>query len=45
MKCVYLIKAEYQKDYQVYIEFNDGKAGTVDLKDTIYHYKQAEIKL
>ncbi len=42
MECVYLTNARYLNDYQIYIEFNDGKAGTVDLKDTIYQYKQAE---
>jgi len=42
MQCVYLEKAKYIKDYQIFLEFNDGKKGKVDLKDLIYKYKQAE---
>ena len=42
MKCIYVTKAKYLNDYQVYLQFNDGKSGTVDLKDIVYRYKQAE---
>ena len=42
MQCVYLEDAKYLKDYRIFLEFNDGKKGIVDLKDIIYKYKQAK---
>ena len=42
MECIYLKKAEYLGDYRIHVEFNDGKSGPVDLRDTIEKYKQAE---
>jgi len=42
MKCIYLTEAKYLRDYQVYLEFNDGKSGAVNLKDIIDKYKQAK---
>lgn len=41
MECVYLERAEYVEDYIVYVTFNDGKSGVVDLKDIIYKYEIA----
>lgn len=42
MECVYLKRAEYLHDFQVFVEFNDGKSGNVDLKDIIEKHHQAE---
>ena len=42
MQCVYLEDAKYIKDYQVFLEFNDGARGIVDLRDIIHKYRQAE---
>lgn len=38
MDCVYLKRAEYLGDYKVFLEFNDGKKGSVDCKDIIDKY-------
>lgn len=29
-------KAKYLRDYQVFLEFNDGSSGTVDFKNLLY---------
>jgi hypothetical protein len=39
---IYLKSAEYREAYKVYLEFNTGEAGEVDLKDLIFKYKKAE---
>lgn len=41
MKCVYLKKAKYIKDFQVYVSFNDGKSGIIDLRDIVFKYNIA----
>jgi hypothetical protein len=41
-EAVYLTKAVYRSDYVVYVEFNTGESGEIDLEDIIYKYKQAE---
>lgn len=41
MECVFIKKAEYIGDFRVHLQFNDGKSGEVDLKDTIYKYDAA----
>lgn len=32
----HVIKAEYKGDYHVWLRFNDGAEGVVDLKDELY---------
>lgn len=32
----HVIKAEYKGDYRVWLRFNDGAEGVVDLKDELY---------
>jgi hypothetical protein len=39
---VYLTKAFYRGDFWVYLEFNTGEAGEIDLQDVIYNFKQAD---
>lgn len=41
MECVYLKFAEYVGDFKVLLQFNDGKSGEVDLKETIYKFDAA----
>ena len=41
MECIYLKEAKYIKDFRVFLKFNDGKAGEVDLKDIVYKYNIA----
>lgn len=41
-EAVYLTKAVYRGDYVVYVEFNTGESGEIDLQDIVYKYKQAE---
>ncbi len=42
MESIYLKKAEYLHDFKIFVEFNDGKKGSVDLIDIIKKYRQAE---
>ena len=42
MQCVYLKEAKYIENFVIYIKFNDGKEGKVDLKDIVFKYKIAE---
>lgn len=32
---IWVIKAKYEGDYRVFVEFNDGRAGIVDLRQAI----------
>ena len=32
----HVIKARYKKDYQIWIKFDDGSEGIVDLRDELY---------
>lgn len=36
MECVYLRDARYIGEFRVFLRFNDGKAGEVDLKEVIH---------
>ena len=42
MECVYLTKARYKEDYKIFLEFNTGESGEVDLEETIYKYNAAK---
>ncbi len=41
MSCIYLTEARYIKDFKVFLKFNTGESGEVDLKETISKYKIA----
>lgn len=41
MQCVYLKEAKYLGDFRVFLQFNDGKSGEVDLKETVHKYSAA----
>ncbi|MDZ7618477.1 MAG: DUF2442 domain-containing protein [Patescibacteria group bacterium] len=41
MECVYLREAKYVGGFRVFLRFNDGKSGEVDLKDTVFRYPVA----
>ena len=32
----HVVKAKYKKNYQIWLKFNDGSQGIVDLKDQLY---------
>ena len=32
----HVVKAKYKKEYQIWLKFNDGSEGVVDLKDQLY---------
>jgi len=32
----HVVKAKYKKDYQIWLKFNDGSEGVVDLKDQLF---------
>ncbi len=42
MQSVFLLEAKYIDNFKVFLKFNTGEAGEVDLKDLIYKYKAAE---
>jgi hypothetical protein len=42
MESIYLTEAKYITDYRVFLRFNTGECGEVDLKDLIFKYKVAE---
>lgn len=42
MDSIYLLEARYVKDFKVFLKFNTGESGAVDLKETILKYKIAE---
>ena len=41
MECVYLVEAKHTEDYKVFIKFNTGESGEVDLQETISKYEIA----
>jgi hypothetical protein len=41
MSCVYLTEAYYIKDFKIFLKFNTGESGEVDLKETISKYEIA----
>ncbi len=42
MECIYLIDAQYKKDYRILLKFNTGESGEVDLEKIISEHKIAE---
>ncbi len=42
MECVFLTEARYVKDYIVYIKFNTGDEGELNLKDIVFKYDIAK---
>lgn len=43
MGSIYILEASYVKDFRVFLKFNTGQSGEVDLKDIIYKYKIAAL--
>lgn len=41
-ECVYLSEAKYISGFRVFLIFNTGEAGEIDLKDIIYKYDAAK---
>ncbi len=42
MDSIYILEATYVKDFRIFLKFNTGESGEVDLKDIIYKYNIAE---
>jgi len=42
MDCVFIVEARYVRDYRVFLKFNTGESGEVDLQDLVYQYNVAE---
>ena len=42
MECISIVEASYIKDYQIFLKFNTGETGKVDLRDLVYKYPIAE---
>ncbi len=38
MECISIIKARYLKVCQIFLKFNNGETGEVDLRDLFYKY-------
>ena len=41
MDCVYLTDASYIKDFRVFLTFNTGESGDVDLKEVVFRNEVA----
>jgi hypothetical protein len=41
MECVYLKNAKYIGGFRIYLWFNDGKAGEVNLKEVVHNHEVA----
>ncbi|MBF0236009.1 MAG: DUF2442 domain-containing protein [Desulfamplus sp.] len=42
MESVYLIEAKYIEEFKIFLKFNTGESGEVDLKDVVHKYKEAK---
>lgn len=42
MKSIYLVEAKYLAEYRVFLRFNTGESGEVDLEDLVFNYQAAE---
>jgi hypothetical protein len=42
MECISISESRYIKDYQIFLKFNTGETGEVDLRDLVYNYPIAE---
>ena len=42
MESIYLIEAKHKEDYKVFLRFNTGESGEIDLKEVVHKYKAAE---
>ena len=42
MECIYISEAHYIKDFKIFLKFNTGESGEVDLKDIVYSYRIAQ---
>lgn len=36
--CIYLEEAKYLDGFRIFLKFNDGKSGVVDLKETVFRH-------
>lgn len=41
MDSVYISEARYIRDFKVFLRFNTGESGEVDLKETVFKYEVA----
>ena len=41
IECIYIEEAKYLDGFRIFLRFNDGKSGVVDLKETIYRHAVA----
>lgn len=42
MECISILEASYVRDYRVFLKFNTGESGEVDLRDLVHKYKIAQ---
>ncbi len=42
MGCISILEAKYVKDYRIFLKFNTGETGEVDLRELVYKYQIAE---
>jgi len=41
MDCVYLLEANYREGFKIFLTFNTGESGEVDLEKVIHQYEVA----
>ena len=42
MDIIYVVEAYHVNEYRLFLKFNTGESGEVDLKDVVYKYKAAK---
>nr|VFJ68463.1 MAG: Protein of unknown function (DUF2442) [Candidatus Kentron sp. FM]VFJ68737.1 MAG: Protein of unknown function (DUF2442) [Candidatus Kentron sp. FM]VFK17092.1 MAG: Protein of unknown function (DUF2442) [Candidatus Kentron sp. FM] len=42
IECIFVAEARYVNDFTVFLRFNTGEAGEVDLREIVHRYKIAE---
>jgi len=42
MECIFVSEARYKEGFKIFLRFNTGESGEVDLRDVIHRYEIAE---
>nr|VFJ42654.1 MAG: Protein of unknown function (DUF2442) [Candidatus Kentron sp. FW] len=42
MKCIAVLEARYVQDFRIFLRFNTGESGQIDLRDVVQEYPIAE---
>lgn len=42
MECIYISEAKYIEGFKIFLKFNTGESGVIDLKDIVHKYEIAK---